>query len=256
MSKYRQVAIKAAKLAGKSLIKNYKKLRVSEIKKKGPHDLVTKADFEANDIIIKIIKKSFPDHDILSEETGLEDNPSEYTWTIDPLDGTVNYYISSPLFCTAISLMYKKEILLSIIYAPVLNEFYIAEKGKGAYLNNKRIRVKKNEKIKDSVLVLGRTHNNKSRENFLKLYKKFQYRFLNLRNLGSGSLDLAFVASGRVEACLLVPPDLKLWDISPGILLVREAGGVVTDFNKGDKYNSQGVIAANKKLHPKLIKVL
>ena len=124
MKKFRQVAIKAARLAGVSLMKNYRGLKDSDIQKKGRHDLVTKADWQANEIIIKTIKKDFPDHDFLSEETGFEDNPDIYKWIIDPLDGTTNYTIKNPLFCTAISLVCKKQILLSVIYAPFLKEFY------------------------------------------------------------------------------------------------------------------------------------
>ncbi|MDP2685500.1 MAG: inositol monophosphatase family protein, partial [bacterium] len=162
MTKFRKVAIEAATKAGKSLLKQYKTLKVEDINKKGRHDLVTKADFTANRIIISTIKKYFPDHDILSEETGLEDNPDEYKWVIDPLDGTTNYIIKSPMFCTALALVHQQEIIISVVYAPVLDEFYIAEKGKGTYLNGKKIYVSKKVSLIESIITLSRTHHKKS----------------------------------------------------------------------------------------------
>lgn len=257
MKKFKQVAFKAARLAGASLIKNYKSLKDSDIRKKGRHDLVTKADFEANKIIIKTIKKDFPDHDFLSEETGFEDNPDIYKWVIDPLDGTTNYTIKNPLFCTAISLVCGKEILLSVIYAPCLKEFYYAERGGGAYLNGKRIRVSKKRDLNNALISIGRSHHRLSHLKFYKVQKRLQRNVLNMRLLGSGSLDLAYTAVGRVEACLLVPPDIFQWDSLAGVLLVREAGGKVTNFN-GQAWNfkQRGVIASNGKIHKELLKAV
>jgi len=257
MKKFRQVAIKAARLAGVSLMKNYKGLKDSDIQKKGRHDLVTKADFEANKIIIKTIKKSFPHHDFLSEETGFEDNPDVYKWIIDPLDGTTNYTMKNPLFCTAISLVCGKKILLSVIYAPLLKEFYYAESGKGAFLNGKRIRISKKKGLDKSLILIGRSHHKLSHLKFYRVQKKFFSSVLNMRRLGSGSLDLAYTAVGRVEACLLVPPDISQWDSLAGTLLVREAGGRVTNF-KGEDWNFKqcGVIASNGLIHKRLLNLV
>lgn len=256
MSKFRQVAFRAARLAGKSLLKNYGKLKSSDIHKKSKHDLVTKADMEANRIIIRTIKQKFPNHDFLSEETGFEDNPDIYQWIIDPLDGTINYTIHNPLFCTALALVYKKDVLLSVIYAPYLDEFYYAEAGQGAFLNNKKIRVSSTKKLENSIILLGRSHHRESHINLAVVQKRLRITVLNMRVLGSGSLDLAYVASGRAEACLLVPPEIYLWDSLAGILLVREAGGKVTDF-KGKEWSikSQGVFASNGLVQKRLLKV-
>lgn len=255
MKKFKQVAIRAAQLAGQSLLKNYRVMRDSDIHKKGRHDVVTKADYAANKIIIGQIKRVFPDHDILSEETGSEDNPDVYKWVIDPLDGTTNYTIKNPLFCTAISLVCKKDILLSVIYAPFLKEFYYAEKGKGAFLNGKRIKVSRKKDLKKALVLVGRSHHKISHLNFSRVQKKLWKDVLNMRWLGSGSLDLAYTAVGRVEACLLVPPDIFQWDSLAGVLLVREAGGKVTNFSGEDwNFKQRGVIASNGKIHKELLK--
>jgi len=255
MKKFKQVAIKAAQLAGASLMRNYKKLKDTDIHRKGRHDLVTKADFTANKIIIKTIKKNFPDHDILSEETGLEDNPDVYKWVIDPLDGTTNYTIKNPLFCTVISLVCRKDILLSVIYAPFLKEFYFAEKGKGAFLNSRRIKVSKKKSLNNALISLGRSHHKLSHLKLSIVQEKLKKNVLNMRLLGSGSLDLAYTAVGRVEACLLMPPDISQWDSLAGVLLVREAGGQVTNFNGEDwNFKQRGVIASNGKIHKELLK--
>jgi len=256
MSKFRQVAFRAARLAGKSLLKNYGKLKSSDIRKKSKHDLVTKADMDANRIIIRAIKQKFPNHDFLSEETGFEDNPDIYQWIIDPLDGTTNYSIHNPLYCTAVTLVCKRDILLSVIYAPYLKEFYYAELGKGAFLNGKRIHVSSKRKLENSTVLLGRSHRHESHVNLSTVQKRLKPKVLNMRLLGSGSLDLAYVASGRAEACLLVPTEIYLWDSLAGILLIREAGGKVTDF-RGKEWSikSQGVFASNGLVQERLLKV-
>jgi len=248
MSKFKQVAIKAAKEAGKIITKHYSHLKPSDIKKKSAHDIVTKADMQANKVIKDLIHKNFPTHDILSEETGLENNKSEkYFWTIDPLDGTTNFSIHNPLHCTAISLSKGKKILLSVIYAPYLKEFYYAEKGKGAYLNGKKISVKKINKLSEAIIILGRTHNQKSRKAFLNVFDKLQAVVMNMRWMSSGSLDLAYVATGRVSGCLFMPPELTKWDLLPGILLIEEAGGTVINFaDQAGDYFTGGLIAGNQ----------
>lgn len=256
MKEFKRVAIQAAKEAGDIILKNYKHIIPSDIKKKDTHDIVTKVDMMADKKIKSIIKKNFPDHDILSEETGLRDNISNtYLWTVDPLDGTTNYSIYNPLHCTAISLSRGNDILISIIYAPFLNEFYYAEKGKGAYLNGKRIRLNKKKKLLDIILLLDKTHNKKSRNTFFKLLNKLQYEVLNVRWFGSASLELAFLSTGRVGACVFAPPQLAKWDLLPGILLVQEAGGQVINFSgETNDYFRGGLIAGNKSISQQIQK--
>jgi len=253
MSRYKQVMHLAANEAGKIIVKQYNHLKPSDIKLKSAHDIVTKVDMMANRKIKSIIRKNFPSHDILSEETGLEDNDSKkYYWTIDPLDGTTNFSINNPLFCTAISLSKGDQIVASIIYAPLLNELYYAEKGKGAYLNGRRIKVSNKQKLSEIVLLVDKTHNKSSRNKFFKLLDKFQYEVLNARWFGSASLEQAFLAAGRVGACIFAPPKLSRWDLNPGILLIKEAGGHVEDFKGGAEYYNTGLIAGNRQVVKKI----
>lgn len=257
MSKYRQVALKAAKLAGERLMRSYASLKDTDITKKGAHDLVTSADIEANTAIIKTIKREYPDHDFLSEETGLENNPEAYMWIIDPLDGTLNYTLKIPLFCTAIALVYKTEVVLSIIYAPMLEEFYYAERGTGAFLNDRKIHVSENSTLIESIITLSRSHHRDSHVRSAQVAQKLSRTAMNTRRLGSGSLDLAYVSAGRTDGVVIPPPDVSQWDIAPGALLVQEAGGKVTDY-EGNPWTlkSESAIATNGVIHEQLIKAI
>jgi len=257
MKKFKQVAINSARLAGKISLKYFNNLKRIKVTKKGKHDIVTKADLEANKVIIHTIKKSFPDHDILSEETGWEDNPGDYKWVIDPIDGTTNFTVHIPLFCTAISLIYKEKILLSVIYAPFSDELFYAEQGQGAYLNNKKIKVSTTKKLDEAYIFIGRGHGQPVYRNFIKMQRKLREDVVNIRLIGSASMSLAYVAAGRTDSYLRVPPNVSLWDSAAGVLMVTEAGGKVTDF-KGRhwQFNGQGLVATNKVLHWELIKRL
>ncbi|HCM68786.1 MAG: hypothetical protein A2898_00980 [Candidatus Kerfeldbacteria bacterium RIFCSPLOWO2_01_FULL_48_11] len=251
---YRSVGVLAAHRAGVYLAKHFRKIRKQDIRLKKRHEVLTSADLGANKIILKILKRHFPSHDFLSEETGLEENPQTYKWFIDPLDGTTNYSVGNPLFCTTLSLAHGNDLLLSIIYAPMLDEFYIAEKGKGATLNGKRIHVSPERRPTHSIITIGYAHTFKSR---LRIAHSLQYlwkAFLNTRVLGSGSLNLAFVAAGRVEGCYLALTS-NLWDTTSGVLLVKEAGGIVTDLNgKPWDMKSQSLVASNRTIHARLLR--
>lgn len=254
---YRTVAFEAAQLAGKHLMKHFHKLKRAEIYKKSTHDLVTEADLGANQIIIRTIKKYYPNHDFLSEETGLENNPEIYEWVIDPLDGTSNYVIGNPLFCIAIALRYKSKILLSVQYAPATDEFYYAEYGKGAYLNNRKLSVSRTTKLLDSMITFARSKHPQSRNKYVQVQKELQGKVLNMRHFGSTALTLAYVAAGRVAGGIVMPPGIASWDILPGVLLVREAGGVVTDL-EGKRWTlkSQGIVATNGRIHKQLLNIV
>ncbi|MFA6099000.1 MAG: inositol monophosphatase family protein [Patescibacteria group bacterium] len=257
MNRFTSTAVAAAKSAGQILMKYYPDIRSTSIIKKGKHDIVTKADMMTNTAIIKAIEKVFPDHDIYSEETGLKNKPGSYKWVIDPLDGTSNYAMHIPLFCTSISLVHKGSIIISVIYAPYLNELFIAEKGKGAFLNNKRIHVSGTKVLKEAFLFLGRGHGKPVYKNFLKLQKRLRKDVINIRFIGSASMNMAYVASGRTDSYIQVPPESHLWDTAAGVLLVKEAGGQVSDFRgRPWKFNSLGVVASNGLIHQQLIKKL
>lgn len=252
--KIKQVAILAAKRAGSILLKRFDGFDRSSIKLKSGHEILTNADLASNREIIKIIKKSFPNHRILSEEGGGGKKKSDYLWVVDPLDGTTNFSMHNPLWAVSIGVAYKKKIVLGVIFAPFLKELYFAEIGKGATMNGRKIKVSKMIKGK----VLNTFCHSNLEEDIKKAVKYYTYQKINgfdCRQLGSASLELAFTAFGRIES--IVIPGAHPWDVAAGILLVREAGGRVTDFSdKNWSLKSEDMVASNGKVHKNLLKVL
>lgn len=255
--------IQLAKKAGAEIHKRFNKDRIIKVKKKS--QILTQADLVADKIIVAGLKKKFPSHGILSEESGLQKNKthppkrsvsgSDYLWVIDPLDGTTNYAIGSPLFGVGISLFFKDQPILAVAYLPAMNELYFAEKGKGAYLNNKKIKVSNTKTVATSLLTYCHGSAPKDIKRGMKVYQKIKLSGLDCRQLGSAAVEFAFVAAGRTESILL--PGAHVWDVGPGTLIVREAGGKVTDF-QGKNWNlkSKDVVASNGKIHNQLLKML
>jgi len=259
--------IQLAKKAGKEINKRFNKDRIIKVKKKS--QILTQADLIADKIIVTGLKKKFPNHGILSEESGLQKNKacppklersesvgeSDYLWVIDPLDGTTNYAIGSPLFGVGISLFFKDQPILAVAYMPAMNELYFAEKGKGAYLNNKKIKVSNTKTVDTSLLTYCHGSAPKDIKRGMKVYQKIKLNGLDCRQLGSAAVEFAFVAAGRTESILL--PGAHVWDVGPGTLIVREAGGRVTDFQGKDwNLKSKDVVASNGKIHNQLLRLL
>src|SRR3989338_3512007 len=246
----KELAIQAAKEAGKILMKNYGKIRMASEKFKD--NWVSNVDLESEKKIISMIRKKYPSHSILSEEKGKLEKSSDYKWIIDPLDGTHNYIQGLPIFGVSIALEYKGDITLGVIIMPFYNWLFVAEKGKGAYLNGKRIRVS-DRKLKESMLMYdGSINENKKAK--LRLLDKIASRIFRIRISGAAVFDLTSVAQGNAEIsiCLKTYP----WDVAAGFLLIREAGGIVTDF-KGrqiDHYTGK-FVAASRKVHRKIINI-
>jgi myo-inositol-1(or 4)-monophosphatase len=252
--KIKDTATEAAKKAGKILLKKYQNFDRSKVTFKSKHEILTTADLAAEKEIIKTIRKNFPKHQILAEESGETKNDSDYKWFIDPLDGTTNFSMHNPLWATSIGLSYKNKVVLAIVYSPSLNEFFYAEKGKGAYLNNKKIKVSKfsGEKV---INTFCHGSQEKHIKKAIKYYNKQKLAQFDARQLGSASMELAYVASARVESITI--PGANAWDIAAGTLLVREAGGKVTDFNnKAWNLNSYDIIASNGKVHKQILEAL
>lgn len=249
LTKEKRVMLQAAKQAGKVLLKYYGKNE--KIKEKSNKSLVSKADIEANKAIIKIIKRNFPQHSILSEETPFLDNKSDFKWVIDPLDGTHNFLHRIHLFGTSIALEYKKEIVLGVLHFPLLKLTAITEKGKGAFLNGKRIKVSNRKKLSHSFIAFEYAYTNrKEKVGFL---EKFIRKPIDLRNFGSAIYDLLLVACGKCDGFVIL--STHEWDVAAGFLIVEEAGGKITDLN-GSRWNvhEDKFVISNKKLHKQILK--
>ena len=248
----KQLAIKAAKEAGRILLNNLGKVRA--VKEKSLSNFVTNVDLAAEKKIFSVIRKKYPKYSILSEEAGFIDNNSEYKWIIAPLDGTHNYIHSLPIFGTSIALEHKGKVILGVIYLPMLNQLFVAEKGKGAFLNGKRIKVSDINQLADSLLLFeGSLHMKwKEKRRFL---DKVSTKVFRVRISGAACFDLSSVSSGICDFHLSFATNP--WDVAAGFLLIREAGGKITDFNgKEVDHYCKGFVASNSKLHNKVLKLI
>lgn len=251
----KKVIIKAALLAGQFQLKHYGKIKQKNIRYKKYGEYVTYVDKISEKIIIRHIKKYYPDHNIISEESPRQINHSDYTWYIDPLDGTTNYSIRNPIFAVSIAVANKKEVVEGVIFMPSLKQMFYVKKGMGTYLNNKKIYVSKQNKIHKSILTLGFAHRLSATRKGLYIFKKIRPYVANIRIFGSGCYSLCSVAAGHTEA-ILMPGILKSWDINPGILMIKEAGGKITDFKGNINFKNQNLILSNGKIHQQIVKRL
>lgn len=235
--------------AGAGEIRRYYNGSFAISNKEGINNLVTEADHAAEKAILAEIKKEFPDHFILSEETGEIVTDSEYKWIIDPIDGTVNFANGIPLCCVSIALEHKGTMIMAAVYAPILNEMYVAELGKGATLNDKKIQVSNKQELMKSCLVTGFPYTYLDSPNGpLQVFEKLIRCGIPVRRLGSAAIDLCWVAAGRFDG--FYEHKLAAWDSAAGFLIVKEAGGKVSDF-KGNDFSpyQPHIIATNGKIH-------
>jgi myo-inositol-1(or 4)-monophosphatase len=247
---------KACKKASKLLIRDFGEVEKLQVSKKGPGDFVTNSDKRTEKIIINELSLARPDYSFLAEESGASGKSTEFKWIIDPIDGTTNFLHGVPYFAISIGLEKNKEIICGMIFNPITNEMFYAEKGKGAYLNNSRIRVSSRKNIDECVLLTGGPIlSYKNKEIFFKEYESVSRKVAATRKFGSSALDLAYLASGRCDA--VWERNLNYWDIAAGIIIVKEAGGTVTDFKGGDKYiEDRNLLATNSKIDKDLIALL
>jgi myo-inositol-1(or 4)-monophosphatase len=251
-----QTAIEAALEAGKYLKMNVGKIRHIDRKEGQVTNLVTEIDKNAEAAIIGKIKQRYPDHDFLGEESGAAEIKSEYRWIIDPLDGTVNYTHGLPIFCVSIGLEHKGKIALGVVYDPCLDELFTAERGKGAWMNKKRLEVSKSSTLIESLVVTGFPYTvNKNPEPDITHFRNFVVEAQAVRRLGSAALDLSYVAAGRFDG--FWEGSLNPWDMAAGVLLVTEAGGRWTDYSGAPStvYNKQ-MLATNGIIHEQMMTVL
>lgn len=224
--------------------------------KEGINNLVTEADHASEKAIINVIKNDFPEHFILSEECGETGSANEYKWIIDPIDGTVNFANGIPICCVSIGLEHNGQMILGAVCNPNMNEFFIAEKGAGATLNDKKITVSDKTEVIKSCLVTGFPYTYLDEPNGpIQIFEKLIRRGVPVRRLGSAAIDLCWVAAGRFDG--FYEHNLSAWDSAAGFLIVEEAGGKVTDF-KGDYYSpyQPHLVATNGNIHDELLDVI
>ena len=238
------IMIKASEKASKALIRDFGEVEKLQVSTKGPSDFVSNADIKAERIIIDELIKSKRNYSIISEEGGgrVSSDKNNF-WIIDPIDGTTNFLHGIPHFAISIALKSKGEIISGLIYDPIKDEMFYAEKNNGAYLNNKRIRVSKKKNLEDCLFATGGiiSEKNKTNTNIL------------IRRSGSAALDMAYVACGRFDGYF--QKKLNIWDIAAGIIIVKEAGGIINDIDLNKNSNIK-IIASNNSINEKLVKNL
>ena len=249
--------VKACRKASKILIRDFGEIENLQVSLKGPGNFVTASDIKVEKILIEELQKARPTYSILSEEAGQINNDVSFKWIVDPIDGTSNFLHGIPHFAISIGLEHDKEIICGIIYDPIKDEMFTAEKGNGAYVNNKRMRVSSRSKLKDCIIFTGGPRQNpKDKELFFVEYKNFSSIVKTpIRKMGSASLDIAYVAAGRCDG--FWQRNLNYWDYAAGIILVKESGGFVTDFNGKNRYiENKTILVTNSKIDKEMIEVL
>jgi len=251
------VMVKACRKAAKVLIRDFGEIENLQVSLKGPGDFVSASDKRVEKILIEELQKARPSYSILSEEIGEINNDKSFRWIIDPIDGTTNFLHGIPHFAISVGLESDKKIICGIIYDPIKDEMFTAEKGNGSYINNQRMRVSSRAKLKDCIIFTGGPkHESKDKELELIEYNKFSTQvFTPIRKMGSASLDMAYVAAGRCDG--FWQRNLNYWDIAAGIILIQEAGGFITDIHGKDDYiQNRTILATNAKIGGEMVKIL
>ena len=239
--------------AGGAELKRFFNKEFTITNKEGVNNPVTEADHASEAAILNVIKNNFPDHQVLAEETGAHTNASRYKWIIDPIDGTINFAHGIPLCSVSIAIEKDGEIVMAAVYAPILDELFFAEKGKGAMLNDKKISVSNETKVISSNLVTGFPYTYINMPNGpLEVFGRLVKKGIPVRRLGSACIDLCWVACGRFDG--FYEHKLEAWDSAAGYLIVEEAGGKVTD-HEGKRFSpyQHGIVATNGRIHDELL---
>ena len=249
--------VSAAERAGKVLVRSFGEIEKLQVAKKGPADFVREADRRAEETLYRELLKARPKYGFITEERDvISGEDTSNTWIVDPLDGTLNFVHGLPHFCVSIALQRDAKIFAGVIYEPLSDQMFWAERGRGAFLNGQRLRVSSRRNIVEAVFATGipfREHDNHA--DFLRELEKVMAVSAGVRRFGSAALDLAYLAAGRYEG--FWEHGLQLWNIAAGLVLVREAGGFVSDFAGQDKSLETGeIVAANSELHVQLRKIL
>lgn len=241
-------AVRAARSAGDLILRASDNIGQLRIDQKGKNDYASEVDRKAEQEIIAIIKSAYPDHAILAEESGTHQG-NDFVWVIDPLDGTTNFLHGFPQYAVSIALKHKSRLEVAVIYDPLRDELFTAKRGGGAMLNNRRLRVTQQLSLKGALLGTGFPFKTDQHlDAYVGMFRTLTMECAGIRRAGSAALDLAYVAAGRLDGFWEI--GIMEWDMAAGILLIKEAGGVVTDFSFNDNYLQSGnVIAASPKMH-------
>jgi len=249
-------AVKAARKAGSIITRASFDIDKLTIRAKRQKDYVSEVDHAAEDAILSVLREAYPDHAVLAEESGASDRKSDYVWVIDPLDGTTNFLHGNPQYCISIGLLVKGVPTQAVVLDPNRNELFTATKGVGAYLNDRRIRVSRTDKLDTALVGTGFPFREVGNlDEYMRMLRNIMLATSGVRRPGAAALDLAWVAAGRLDAFWEL--GLSPWDMAAGALLVREAGGLVTDLDGEDKFLDNGrVLAANGKLFSAMLQTL
>jgi myo-inositol-1(or 4)-monophosphatase len=249
-------AVKAAREAGRIINRASNDVGALNIQSKSINDFVSEVDHAAEAAIISILKDAYPDHGFLGEESGDTNKDAENIWIIDPLDGTTNFLHNFPQYCVSIALQQNGVITQAVIYDPVRNDLFTATKGRGAFLNDKRIRVSNRAKLQQSLIATGFPFRDFTHlDTYLDMLKDMIKKTTGIRRPGSAALDLAYVAAGYTDGFFEI--NLSAWDIAAGSLLVQEAGGIVGDFEGNESWLQTGnIVAANPKVFAQMLQTL
>lgn len=253
------VMVRAAERAGRALIRDFGEVDQLQVSRKGPGDFVSAADLKAEQVVKEELKKGRPEYGFLMEESGVSagSDPS-HVWIVDPLDGTTNFLHGLPHFCVSIALARDNEVIAGVIFDPIKDEVFWTERGVGAFVNNRRLRVSGRRKLEEAILATGipfKLHEPETLDLFQEQLRPIMELTAGVRRYGSAALDLAYVAAGRYDG--FWENGLREWDVAAGLLLVRESGGFVMDLS-GDRYElgAKNILATNDGLHDRLMELL
>ena len=250
------IAVRAARQAGEIMIRHLNRLESLEVTEKNRNEYVTEIDRMAEDIIVEVIHDHYPDHSILGEERG-QQGDHEFQWIVDPLDGTTNFIHGFPVFSVSIAVMHNDQLEHGVVYDPLRQEIFSATRGQGAQLDGRKIRVSRRPSMQHSLIATGFPYraNKKYLDQYLEMLKAIIAVSAGIRRPGSAALDLCYVAAGRVDGFWEI--GLNIWDIAAGALIIKEAGGRISDFRGSDGYLQSGnVVAGNPKIYAALSKLL
>jgi len=251
------VMVQAAMKAGRALARDFGEVQNLQVSLKGPGDYVSQADRKAESIILSELQRARPDYSFLMEESGeITGSDGQHRFIVDPLDGTTNFLHGLPLFAVSIGLERQGQMVAGVIYNPAQDELYTAERGGGAFLNDRRLRIAGRRKLADCVIGTGIPHLGRGKHgHYLVELRNVMAEVAGIRRMGAAALDLAYVAAGRLDG--FWEDQLQPWDMAAGILMIREAGGFVSDLQGGqDMLASANIMAGNEHIHSALMKVL